>query len=75
MLVQTDQDNIVKVIFLQKQFSCAMLSQMFMENIELTILLCNCNAAPVWSTQHCKGYFPPKTIFLCNVVSDVYGKH
>ena len=47
---------------LHKWFSCAMLSQMYLENIEYTIFLGN--VFPAWSTQHCIVYFAKKGCLL-----------
>ena len=74
MLAQTDQDNVIQVIFLQTHvcalcasigqvfFFCAMLSQTYLDNTDQTIFLCN--VVPVWSIQHCKGYFLHKSCLL-----------
>ena len=39
-----------------------MLSQMYLENIECTIFLCN--VFPAWQTQHCMVYFAKKSCLL-----------
>ena len=47
---------------LAKYFLCTMLSQTYLGNIDWTIFLCN--VVPVWSIQHCIGYFLPKGCLL-----------
>ena len=47
---------------LAKYFLCTMLSQTYLGNIDWTIFLCN--VVPVWSIQHCIGYFLHKSCVL-----------
>ena len=44
---------------LHKQFSCAMLSQTYLDNIDQTIFLCN--VVPACSIQDCISYFSHKS--------------